>query len=596
MQITPIPLQSPSQVVDRGAKSAETGLFSAFTSYISSYAADDPPEPSDEELESTLCTVDCVNSCRIGDVFANIVNLPVETLEPLVQALMSQLPDEPIADDASEKDEAVSQSNGQKERTTQGPVYSPAYVYVLELSTVLALRDTETVNVLGSSIADALQAVLRDNTFYHQTMVGRVVFYLFCLLKKSYDSTFIRVPVVLHHIATFNKNLLEKSSMHILNGMLECLQLPGPLHNEIITSPDFWVILRTFTKTDEETAIVFKILEGVNNGQTPPSVMADNYEPVVTLLNEFASAASIGSVKEQTIDRRKRVQPQAKPVKAEPDAVVQRGVKAVGMIYELTTRIPTLIQQSHLDPINGKPYAITLKNATNDFSAWKAYWSPVFAALTNQCTNPCREIRHAAFSSLQRALLSASLNTGVSQSWTAIFDEVLFPLIFRLLKPEVYSTDPAGMSETRLQAANLLCRVFLHYLPQLAEWDGMLGLWENILDVMDRLMNSGQGDSLEEAVRESLKNILLVMSTGGYLVRGSGDENLEKLWEETWKRLERFLPDLKGELRLAREDEVPAEAPAPAAEGGDEKTEKRADESAPAIDGPQPEAGVVPTV
>jgi brefeldin A-resistance guanine nucleotide exchange factor 1 len=67
-----IPLQPPSQVIDRGAKQSEAGFFSAFTSYISSYAADDPPEPSDEELESTLCTVDCVNQCHMGDVFANI--------------------------------------------------------------------------------------------------------------------------------------------------------------------------------------------------------------------------------------------------------------------------------------------------------------------------------------------------------------------------------------------------------------------------------------------------------------------------------------------------------------------------------------------
>lgn len=59
-------------MIDRGAKQNEAGFFSAFTSYISSYAADDPPEPSDEELESTLCTVDCVNQCHMGDVFANI--------------------------------------------------------------------------------------------------------------------------------------------------------------------------------------------------------------------------------------------------------------------------------------------------------------------------------------------------------------------------------------------------------------------------------------------------------------------------------------------------------------------------------------------
>jgi brefeldin A-resistance guanine nucleotide exchange factor 1 len=73
MKIPAIPLQNPSQIIDRGAKASETGLFSAFTSYISSYAADDPPEPSEEELESTLCTISCVNACYIGDVFANVM-------------------------------------------------------------------------------------------------------------------------------------------------------------------------------------------------------------------------------------------------------------------------------------------------------------------------------------------------------------------------------------------------------------------------------------------------------------------------------------------------------------------------------------------
>lgn len=54
----------------------------------------------------------------------------------------------------------------------------------------------------------------------------------------------------------------------------------------------------------------------------------------------------------------------------------------------------------------------------------------------------------------------------------------------------------------------------------------------------------------EEAVPESLKNILLVMSSSGYLVPQSQDPAQVKLWAETWKRLDRFLPDLRKELNL----------------------------------------------
>jgi brefeldin A-resistance guanine nucleotide exchange factor 1 len=188
------------------------------------------------------------------------------------------------------------------------------------------------------------------------------------------------------------------------------------------------------------------------------------------------------------------------------------------MIHQLTSRIPELIRQSHLESNEGESPSVFVSFNTadpNSALAWSAYWSPIFGALTTQCTNPCREIRHQAFSSLQRSLLSDELKSENQESWTAIFDEVLFPLILRLLKPEVYSSDPIGMSETRVQAATLLCRIFLHYLPLLSKWDGMLDLWLKILDIMDRLMNSGQGDSLVSVSSMTSNRILLTHILGG---------------------------------------------------------------------------------
>ena len=73
LDIAPIPLQTPSQVIDRAENSNESGLFQSLTSYLSSYAADDPPEPSEEELESNLCTVDCINACSMSAVFSGVL-------------------------------------------------------------------------------------------------------------------------------------------------------------------------------------------------------------------------------------------------------------------------------------------------------------------------------------------------------------------------------------------------------------------------------------------------------------------------------------------------------------------------------------------
>lgn len=64
----------------------------------------------------------------------------------------------------------------------------------------------------------------------------------------------------------------------------------------------------------------------------------------------------------------------------------------------------------------------------------------------------------------------------------------------------------------------------------------------------------------EEAVPENLKNVLLIMSSNGYLVPPKQNPEREELWNETWKRIDRFLPDLRKDLAL-EEEAQPAEAP-----------------------------------
>lgn len=175
---------------------------------------------------------------------------------------------------------------------------------------------------------------------------------------------------------------------------------------------------------------------------------------------------------------------------------------------------------------------------------------------------------------------------GEGAEYAVVFNDVLFPLIRQLLKPEVYQTDPSGMGETRVQTAGLMGRVFLHFLEKVGpDYDAgleasmlppespvnsepsrqqpgtegqaqpnttsLLSIWIRILSILERLMTSSgpsSGDNVEEAIPESLKNILLVMSSDGYLVPPEQDERRRLIWNETWRRLDRFLPGLFGEL------------------------------------------------
>lgn len=52
------------------------------------------------------------------------------------------------------------------------------------------------------------------------------------------------------------------------------------------------------------------------------------------------------------------------------------------------------------------------------------------------------------------------------------------------------------------------------------------------------------------------------MSSNGYLVPPSKDPSKEELWNETWKRIDRFLPNLRTDLAL---EEPVVEAPPPSA-------------------------------
>ncbi|KAJ5250545.1 hypothetical protein N7489_000955 [Penicillium chrysogenum] len=584
LDISPIPLQPPSQVVDRDGRNNDTGILSAFTSYLSSYAADDPPEPSDEELDNTLCTVDCVTACSISEILTNIKSLPLSSLEMLVEALLSLLPEEnapAVIVVKPERPTPTSRAANGRADPNQ-PKYDPSMVFVLELATVLTLRDEKTLEALGENLATTLQTLVRDAKNLHPLTVSRVVSYLLNLLRLSHDQHFMRVPVVLHAISGFDQDILETVAVATVKGLARCIAHTGRLRNEITISPDFWSILQRLHQHEAVASLVFELLQSIVESM-PDIITADNYEFVVSLANDFVSAGRVGSIEERHRDAQARRNKGVKQSKSSENQVVTRGVKAIGLIYHLTGRVPALIKQSHLE----------------ENEAWAAYWSPIFQSLTSQCINPCRDIRHHAISTLQRSLLSAELISSDDKEWTSIFDEVLFPLVLLLLKPEVYHSDPVGMSETRFQAATLVCKIFLRFLDQLPNRTGMLPLWLRILDILDRMMNSGQGDSLAEAVPESLKNILLVMADGGYLVPPSQDPSKEEIWVETRTRLGRFLPDLFSEIfpDTANEPEKPAPGstiPSPEQPHETEKAseaEAKSEDPSPRQDSEEPKEG-----
>lgn len=150
------------------------------------------------------------------------------------------------------------------------------------------------------------------------------------------------------------------------------------------------------------------------------------------------------------------------------------------------------------------------------------------------------------------------------------------------------------MNETRLSAALLTCKIFLRYLDALLapsepslpapseqnedEDDDEPGvrIWARILELMERLVKSGAAaQDMVEAVPESIKNIVLVMASTGYIAAPGGQSTLQKrLWGVSEARLERFVPGLMAEVFPKEERQVVEETPEVVSKGVETGTEE----------------------
>lgn len=117
----------------------------------------------------------------------HIRHIPIDALKPLITSLLAQLPEKnsPVVIAVKPEIPVSGPFNGQRQMA-KGVLYDPTVVYILELVTVLTLRDEKTVQEVGQPVAEALQSVIRDAVNIHPTAVSRAIYYLFSLLEASH--------------------------------------------------------------------------------------------------------------------------------------------------------------------------------------------------------------------------------------------------------------------------------------------------------------------------------------------------------------------------------------------------------------------------
>ena len=106
----------------------------------------------------------------------------------LVQTLLEQLPEDSNPVVAVVKPEPGSpnpaKQNGGRVQTIAA--YNSSVIYILELATILSIKNRDTVLNTGKDVVEALFNVVRDWQNWHPIIVSRVLLYLLHLLKACH--------------------------------------------------------------------------------------------------------------------------------------------------------------------------------------------------------------------------------------------------------------------------------------------------------------------------------------------------------------------------------------------------------------------------
>ncbi|KAK7440220.1 GDP/GTP exchange factor for ARF [Stygiomarasmius scandens] len=531
--VSMIPLRGAQP--QRPATRSDGGLLSTLSSYLMTpYGASTEtlPEATDADIENTLCTIDCITSCRLDELYSQIMQLELDALVAAVRALEALAHERTVAKLKQGSDDGL---NASQEDSSHVLPYDPASVFLLETMVSVSCQTPQHIEELWPVVFEHLSALLSSASQYSVLLIERAVVSLLRLCQILAQKPSLRDQIYL------SLDLLSGLPPAIVNSVAEQI-IAGVIllvhkHRDVIRSQTEWnlvfALIRSTLSHPEAARLSFDLVSSLVVDGPEQLVTGDNFPGLITLLDDFATNASISIESQQRQGRRHE------PAKAVISPVLERGKKAIELIVELRKFISIITESSHLQ----RP------------QVWRQLFLPLLVSLGRQSTNASREVRHAAIGQLQRTLLASHpvLDEADTTQVEEIFNRVVFPLIDDLLKPKTVERDPQGMSETRLRASALLCKTFMHFEVRDSQAQADIRiLWIEILDLLDRLMHSNKGDQLYEAVPESLKNVLLVMNSAKILVAPSTpdtrDERQRTLWTATSERMERFLPGFLTEI------------------------------------------------
>ncbi|KAI8618119.1 hypothetical protein BC830DRAFT_1110414 [Chytriomyces sp. MP71] len=562
-----------------------TSLFFSLTQLLSLSSQDDDYEqpPSPEELEAEKNALACIVSCRVEELFFDTRFLEEASLKHILSILVnacyhpnklasrssqvSLFPADgekagtPVMQDAVAAKPVTATTDGSADRSLGK--YSISVAFYLELMVSITFHNRDRLRVVWPVAFDLISRILSDGCPEYPPLLERAVVGLLRLLTRMVhkDDMLSQVFQAIDMLTTLPQETLNNVSEQLTAGMLQLIKTDPTLMTRYPKGERVLHLLAATSMHQEASRYSLEAASLLVGDSANSLVTGDNFGDCVDLLLSFAtSAGGIILAAENGILNKTMASPRTPISQKSVNALAasERAIKSLDRVFAFHSKIPGMVTSAGV----GRE------------KAWFVFWLPVLSGLAQQCYNPGREIRQHSLTLLQRTLLSPELEatvmtpkanpatgevdaitTSTLETGVDVFESVLFPLLFELLKPEVSQLDSSGMDETRMRVAGLLCKIFLQYLNRLLRFKELPILWIKVLDFMNQYVNAGGSEFVSEGVLESLKNMLLVMSTQRVFEAaeeaptgspvGPGSHNL---WVITWQHIGSAYPGLQDEL------------------------------------------------
>lgn len=486
LSLSPLLKAKPRYIINRAKPLKDGGLLLTFSSFLKGYS-DEPPEPTDLEVESTLSTIDCVKSLNLSSIFGGVAEGTIEDKKSLCKMFLALLPDK--HDDSLKR------------------YYELQVLFALELVVSLALLVNDE-----QLFKDSLAKITAVKSQLSKKGELRLVIYELILWRQvgvvevspNEESSIKGPESSFEWILSLEKDVLTKNGLPVLQPLFALADFESPFYKDLVVSELFWKVLRTLGSIPIFSSKVLSFVKSLIKTSSN-DITVRNFMLVLGLLDEISSVGALAAQWEQETDK------MPSPPNNRDSEYLRELVDSSRSSIEVTSELSSLINDDGFTPDNA------------------GY--PLVQALAHQCFNPCREVRAHAINSLKKTVLHVAEHHDDKLPPSGAFHFGLFPLLGELAKPSVVQTDPSGFATTQVEALSLCSKVFLQFIDSLG--DEFEGVWFGILEgfkSFSDIRNSGAPDNtgMRESGAELMKNMLLVLQSGGRLVPET------QFWTRTW--------------------------------------------------------------